>query len=253
MSEPLARASQLLAFGLDRHARPTSNADYTELIDQFRDDPDYRRKVEQVADGLGLVVLDASHAAGLVLGAAEQSPLATTETDLRALLRFQSADDRMIYGVAFAGIAAWCYPTSQDVADRIVRPVTAMDADRIIREHAKALATGETVLEEDLSDAWQAYATRKRVEETKTGRLARHCTIKMCDQALDVLGHYGLMVPDQTVDPPRSDLGVWRPTEHFRAQVARTGGPLAWQTLAHSPVPERVVATGPADGPQEDL
>jgi hypothetical protein len=241
VSEPLARAAHLLALGLDRQTRPTADADYGELVDLFRDDPDFRNRVQQIADGLGLTVLDATPAAGLILGASEDSPLAVTEVDLRALLRFQGAEDRMIYGVAFAGIAAWCYPTSQDVADRIARPVSAMDTDRLIREHAKALTTGETVLEEDLSDAWQAYATRKRIEETKTGRLTRHCTIKMCDAALGALAHYGLMTPDQSVDPPRDDLGVWRPTEHFRAQVARTGGPLAWQALAHSPVPERVV------------
>jgi hypothetical protein len=35
---------------------------------------------------------------------------------------------------------------------------------------------------------------------------------------------------------------VWRSTDRFRAHVAAGGGPLAWQTIARSRIPDRLHA-----------
>ncbi len=251
MSEPIVRAAQLVALGLDPTARPASDPEYTELVELFRDNPSFRANVNRIADGLGLHVLDATPTAGMLLGAAADSPLAVSRADLQDRLGWTSAKERMIYGVAFAGAAAWCFPNSQSVADSVSRPVHAQNVDRLIREHAKAVAAGETALEDELSDAWQAYAAHKEIDLYQDrSALKRGCTVKMCDLVLSALASYGMLAPARVDDPPPYNLKVWRPTHRFRAHVARTGGPLAWQTLAHSPVPDRVHAQ--QGGEQED-
>jgi hypothetical protein len=60
-----------------------------------------------------------------------------------------------------------------------------------------------------------------------------------------------MLVVDRTVRPPRSDLKVWRSTDRFRAHVAASGGPLVWQTITCSGVPERLHGT-PASGDAGD-
>jgi len=48
---------------------------------------------------------------------------------------------------------------------------------------------------------------------------------------------------------------VWRSTDRFRAHVAASGGPLAWQTIARSRISERLSgdAQDPLDGDDEDV
>lgn len=75
----------------------------------------------------------------------------------------------------------------------------------------------------------------RRRRQTDSGRLKRYCTVHMCEDVLAMLAAFGLMVPDRTISPPRSDLGVWRSTDRFRAYVGSAGAPLAWQTMTGPP------------------
>jgi hypothetical protein len=247
MADDTMQAALLVRLGLDVGSRPTADPEYAELLALFRDDPAFRSKVNAVAGGLGLSVLDANTSVGLVLSADETSPLAVTGADLKRDLKWNSARERMVYGVAFAGAAAWCYPNSQAVASRTARTGTGVDVDRLVREHGARLAAGDVMLEDGLSEAWTAFEDTKQVEVTGTGKLSRHCTVKMCDLALRTLADHGLMMEDRTATPPRDGIAVFRPTDRFRLLVGRTGGPLAWQALAHSGVPDDVVASATDD------
>jgi hypothetical protein len=62
----------------------------------------------------------------------------------------------------------------------------------------------------------------------------------MCEDALAMVAAFGLLVADRTVPPPRPDLKVWRSTDRFRAHVAAGGGPLVWQAITRSGLPERL-------------
>jgi len=147
----------------------------------------------------------------------------------------------MVYGLALGAAAAWCYPSARAVREPGTRRVTAIDVDRLIREHAAAVDVGDVELDETLGDAWREYAhNRKQVAETPTGQLKRDCTVRMCEDALAMLAAFGLLVVDRTVRPPRMELKVWRSTDRFRAHVAAAGGPLVWQTIIHSGRPERL-------------
>jgi hypothetical protein len=226
-------AGLLLRYGLDHSLSPARHDIYSRLLDRYQADPDLRSSFEETAAALGVRVLSADRIAGLILTAEPDSPLAVTDT--QRWLRIGGTADRMIYGLALGGVAAWCYPNARAVREPGTRRVTAIDADRLIREHAAALAAEDTEPGDGLGQAWQEYAQRKQAEETPNGNLKRHCTVKMCEDVLVMLSDFGLVVTDRTAPPPRADLKVWRSTDRFRAHVAAGGGPLIWQTLTASP------------------
>jgi len=223
----------LLRYGLDHSLSPARHDTYNRLLDRYQTDPDLRSSFDETAAALGVRVLSADRIAGLVLTAEPDSPLAVTDTE--RWLRIGGTADRMIYGLALGGVAAWCYPNARAVREPGTRRVTAIDADRLIREHAAALPAEDARPSDGLGKAWKEYAQRKQVEETPNGSLKRHCTVKMCEDVLVMLSEFGLVVTDRTAPPPRADLKVWRSTDRFRAHVAAGGGPLVWQTLTASP------------------
>jgi hypothetical protein len=233
-------AGLLLRYALDHTVNPARDDTYSLLLDRYHTDPDLRTAFDEVAVGLGVRALAVDRSTGLVLTASSDSPLAVTDTS--RWLRIRSAADRMVYGVALGGVAAWCYPNARSVREPGTRRVTAVDVDRLVREHAAAVESGDIGLDGGLGEAWQEYAhNRKQVAETATGRLKLDCTVRMCEDVLAMLATFGLVVVDKTVAPPRPDLKVWRSTDRFRAHVAASGGPLAWQTIAHSGKSDEVV------------
>ncbi|WP_327744106.1 hypothetical protein OHO28_22170 [Streptomyces europaeiscabiei] len=227
----------LLRYGLDPAMSPARHDLYSRLLDRFHTDPDLRTAFDETADGLGLRVLTADRSAGLVLIAEPTSPLAVTDTS--HWLRIRGTSDRLVYGLALGGATAWCYPTPRAVREPGTRRVTALDVDRLVREHAAAIEAEEITLDGGLGEAWREYATnRKQVALTSSGRLKRDCTVRMCEDVLLMLAAFGLVMVDRTIPPPRAELKVWRSTDRFRAHVGTAGGPLVWQTITGSQAPE---------------
>lgn len=247
-------AGLLLRYALDHTMSPARHDIYSQLLDRYHSDPDLRTTFDETAAGLGVRVLTADHTTGLVLTAEADSPVAVTDTSM--WLRIRGAADRMVYGVALGGVAAWCYPNPRAVREPGTRRVTAVDVDRLVREHAAAVEAGDILLEDGLGEAWQEYAhNRKQVAETPGGQLKRDCTVRMCEDVLMMLAAFGLIVVDRTIASPRVELRVWRSTDRFRAHVAVSGGPLAWQTIARSRISERLSGDtqDPLDGNDEDV
>ncbi|MFI6172953.1 hypothetical protein ACIBCN_39675 [Nocardia sp. NPDC051052] len=231
----------LLRYALDHTLTPSRHDTYSHLLDRYHTDPELRSAFDETAAGLGVRVLTADRMTGLVLTAEAESPLAVTDTS--RWLKIRGSADRMVYGVALGGVAAWCYPTARSVREPGTRRVTAVDVDRLIREHAAAVEVGDVGLDDGLGPAWLEYSTRrKQVELTDGGQLKRYSTVRMCEDVLVMLSVFGLVIVDKTVSPPRTDLQVWRSTDRFRAHVAASGGPLAWQTIAHSGISAQIVA-----------
>ncbi|MBA9002756.1 hypothetical protein [Thermomonospora cellulosilytica] len=232
----------LLRYALDSSASPIRHDTYRMLIDRYHTDPDLRSAFDAFAEGLGVRVLTADRSSGLVLTAEADSPLAVSDTG--RWLRIRGVADRQVYGVALGAVAAWCYPNARAVREPGTRRVTAIDVDRLIREHGTAVEAGETELDERLGEAWREYVhNRKQVATTPTGVLKRDCTVRMCEDVLVMLAESGLLVEDRTVPPPRPDLKVWRSTDRFRAHVAASGGPLVWQTLVRHRPPADAAGT----------
>ncbi|MFI5803469.1 hypothetical protein [Streptomyces sp. NPDC051561] len=234
-------AGLLLRYALTPTASPARLDEYGALLDRYHTDPDFRSLVDEYLRALGLWVQGSDRSTGPVLIAEPDSPLAVTDTS--PWLRVQDeAADRLIYGLALAGVAAWCYPTARAVGEPGTRRVTAVDVDRLIREQALTAGAGEASTGEELGPVWGAYARRKQAAETDGGRLKRNCTVRMCEDVLAMLGEFSLLVTDTSVSPPRPDLKVWRSTDRYRALVAASGGPLVRQTLVASPAPVAFLA-----------
>jgi len=244
-------AGLLFRYALDPASTPARLDVYGRLLDRFHTDPDLRSMFDEFAGALGARVLAADRLTGLVMTPEPDSPLAVKDTS--AWLRITGVPDRLVYGLALGAVAAWCYPNARAVREPATRRVTAIDVDRLIREHAAAVEAGDIQLDEPLADAWDEYINnRKQVALTQTKRLTRSCTVRMCEDALTMLAAFRLLVPDRTAPAPRADLKVWRSTDRFRAHVAAGGGPLVWQTITASDIPERLygraTASRPADG-----
>lgn len=232
-------AGLLLRFALDPAAAPARVDAYGRLLDRFHTDPDLRSMFDEFTGALGARVLAADRLTGLVMTAEPDSPLAVKDTS--AWLRITGVPDRLVYGLALGAVAAWCYPNARAVREPATRRVTAIDVDRLIREHAAAVEAGDIELDAPLADAWDEYINkRKQVAFTQTRRLTRGCTVRMCEDALTMLAAFRLLVPDRTAPPPRPDLKVWRSTDRFRAHVAAAGGPLVWQTITASGISDRL-------------
>lgn len=234
-------AGLLLRYALTSALSPDRHETYGRLLDRYHADPDLRGAFDEIAAGVGVRVLASDRRTGLVLSAEEDSPLSAGDTS--QWLSISSAADRLIYGVALAGAAAWFYPNARALRDPGDRRGHAIDVDALIRRHAAEVESGQIVMEDDLGDAWDAYVARKQVEESKTnGKLRRKCTVAMCEQALTMLAYFGLLMVDRTAQAPRPELTMWRATDRFRAHVAASGGPLAWHTIAHSDALEHLAA-----------
>lgn len=245
-------AGLLLRYALDPSLSPARHDIYSQLLDRYHSDPDLRGAFDETAEGLGVRVLAADRTIGLVLTAEADSPLAVR--DLNPWLRIRGVADRMIYGLALGAAAAWCYPNARAVREPGTRRVTAVDVDRLIREHAAGVEAGEISIDGELGQPWREYAhNRKQAAETPTGQLKRDCTVRMCEDVLVMLGGFGLLVVDRTAAPPRTELKVWRSTDRFRAHVAASGGPLVWQTLTSSDLPDRLGAETFGSPREEDV
>lgn len=229
----------LLRYALDHTATPSRFEVYGRLLDRYHSDPELRGAFDETITALGARVLAADRTVGLVLSVEPDSPLGVRDTS--AWLRIRGVPDRLVYGLALGGAAAWCYPTARAVREPGTRRITAIDVDRLIREHADAIERGEAESDDALSDARREYIERrKQIELTATGQLKRDCTLKMCEEALALLASFGLIIEDRTVASPRSGIRVWRSTDRFRAHVAAGGGPLVWQTITESGIPEQL-------------
>ena len=123
---------------------------------------DLRSCFDETAAAMGVRVLAADRITGLVLTAEPDSPLAVADT--HRWLRIGGTADRMIYGLGMGGVAAWCYPNAQAVPVPGTRRVTAVDADRLIREHAAAIAAEETEFDGGLG------SRQARVRPAQAGR-----------------------------------------------------------------------------------
>lgn len=57
-----ADAARLVSFGLQPKLLPARDAEYTELLRRYREDPAFARVADAIATGFGLVVLEVSPA-----------------------------------------------------------------------------------------------------------------------------------------------------------------------------------------------
>jgi hypothetical protein len=221
----------LLRGALDASVTPAKDPWYGELVAEYLARPTFMAEVVEAASGFGLTVLHCDQTSGLMVAAQPGTPYAPTWGWLREKLKAQpTADNRLIFGVLLAAVAAFAFPTRESMHDRALKRLTARDVDALVRRHITLLEADEAVLEDDLVPAWKAYAARKSVALTQTGRLRSECTVKMAEQLLDLLADQRLLLRTE-----EDDTVVYRTTDRFREHVARHGAALAYRAIIDSP------------------
>ncbi|GAA2230365.1 hypothetical protein GCM10010232_15840 [Streptomyces amakusaensis] len=243
-------AGRLIAFGLRPRLHPVADTVYTELINRYRQDDDFRLLTDRIAFGLGLRTVAAGLEAGLVLAAAESSVYETRIEDYARAARLRGDGEKLLHGVIHLAIATLSFPRPPDLAeDESLRRFTAGQVDEFVRgicdelKHRTAKNAESTDAPSDtpeLERAWRAYARRPETARTEDSRAAHSTTLAMTSRALRFLTDQGLMSRFQSGgDEPE----VFQPTPRYRVQVRELAATAAFKELLALGV---VPLTGPA-------
>lgn len=216
--DAIESAARLVSFGLTPGLKPAREPAYAQLIERYRTDAGMRQCTDTVARGLHLAVLGFTPQ-GLVLGADEDGPFVHKLMDYRR--GGLSVEDRMCHGLVQLVIAAWCFPTAQDLAasddtagirfstNKVVGYIGRL-CDELQRrsQHDPELGSPE------LREAWRAILQRPETRATPDGRRTANTLHGMVEYALEVLDK-GSLVRHLSDD----DGGSWQALAAYRIHV----------------------------------
>ena len=230
-----ADAARLVAFGLQPKLLPARDAEYTELLRRYREEPTFARLADAVATGLGLVVLEVSTRAGMALAAAEDSVFAVRMGDYARRASTDSAD-RFLHGLAHLAVAAMAFPRPEDLADDgYIGRITVNGVDSFVRQACRKLeeraeAEGENTdpatNTPGLEAAWRVYSRRSATGATKDSRRLAGSTTGIIAKAVGFLVDSGFL--QRTGDDAG---GTYRTTARFQLQVRDMAGSAAMAEL----------------------
>ncbi|CAM5379246.1 hypothetical protein [Streptomyces narbonensis] len=230
-----ADAARLVSFGLQPKLLPARDAEYTELLRRYREDPVFARLADAVATGLGLVVLEVSPRAGMAVTAGEDSVFAVRMGDYARRASPDSAD-RFLHGLAHLAVAAMAFPRPEDLADdAYIGRLTVNGVDAFVRQaclrlEQRADEQGENT--DPASDApgleagWRIYARRSATGATKDARRLAGSTTGIVGKAAAFLTDSGFL--QRTGD---EGGGSYRTTARYQLQVRDMAGSAAMAEL----------------------
>jgi hypothetical protein len=225
-AQDVTEAARLLALGMRPKLLPARDLTYAELIKRFGEEDAFRDIAESIAEGLGLVILAASHRTGVVLGPVTDSMFEQKLEDYarRAVMGERRDLEKVLHGLAHMAIAALVFPRPDDLAnDTYVGRVSAEQADNVVRDACRELAAKAATAEEaadplddapELERVWRVYLRRPETALTKDGRIAPGTTRGVITKALRFLAEQGFLI--KTSDEYG---GTYRGTPRFQVQV----------------------------------
>lgn len=248
-------AGRLIQWGLRPKVIPFNEPDYRELIERFIDRPTFRGTVRELAEGLGLSVLQVSDR-GIFLGTQQDSVFAQKPSDFRG--GRSSADTRLLDGLVQIAIAATIYPRQQDLDEDALEakpPITCQEVDEGLRklcaEFKLRAAENPDAATDDLQqgfqEAWRVYESRPAVRTTSQGSLTLNSTQGLIRRHLQELAAHGCF--NISGQEPHE---LFRPTLRYQILVKELASTtlyrrlqtlLDWQLQSHAPLSR----TGGAD------
>jgi hypothetical protein len=198
-------AGRLIQWGLRVKERPAVQPEYKELIDRLQDSSEFRQLARQVADGLGLRLLDwGEH--GLALAPSPDSPFALKGASFRPSRA--DADDRLLDGLVQVAIAATLFPTAQELGEDAViarPPVTVEEIDETLRRICDRLGEvarenpdpAEADIGAGMYEAWRVYLSRVSVQETLDERAGPRTTHRIIERNLTRLVELGCFMQER--------------------------------------------------------
>lgn len=217
-------AGRLIQWGLRPKSIPFNEPEYRELIDWYTDRPEFRALVQEMADGLGLVIL-AVNDRGVFLGTQDNSVFALRPSDFRS--GRSTADDRLLDGLVQMAIAATIYPRQQDLDEDALEakpPISCQEVDELLRklsaEYKRRSADDPDAATDDMQrgfqEAWRVYDARPAVRTTSQGNLATNSTQGLIRRHLHQLAEHGCFVITGQ-EPTQS----FRPTLRYQILVSQ--------------------------------
>ncbi|MFF2066082.1 hypothetical protein ACFVWZ_30485 [Streptomyces sp. NPDC058200] len=230
-----ADAARLVSFGLQPKLLPARDAEYTELLRRYREDPAFARVADAIATGFGLVVLEVSPRAGMAVTAGEDSVFAVRMGDYARRASTDSAD-RFLHGLAHLAVAAMAFPRPADLADDgYIGRITVNGVDTFVRQACRRLEeraeergenTDPSTDAPGLEAAWRIYARRSATGATKDARRLAGSTTGIVGKAVAFLTDSGFL--QRTGDDAG---GAYRTTARFQLQVRDLAGQAAMAEL----------------------
>ncbi len=227
-------AGRLIQWGLRPLARPAQEAEYRELVERYYDDGSFRTTVRELADGLGLHLLDVSEH-GIVLAPQGDSIFQLKPGDFRP--GSSKVDDRLLDGLAQVAIAATVFPRARDLdedADIVRPPVTVEEVEAQLRhicerlaEEARGKPDPDAADERrGLVEAWRVYLQRLESMETRDSRKAMRATRRVIEYSLDRLREFGCFTQVR-----QGDEQAWQPTRRYQVLVQQLAGTTSFQLV----------------------
>lgn len=217
----------LISYSLQPNRRPSGD-EYRRTLDRYRAEPSFRQAVDGVLGGLGARVLSDGDF-GLIVGVVPESPFAFRLGDMP---RTQDEEGRLLAGFVLIGLAAFAFPTAEELAEQRVRQLHDIEFEAWLRSACGQLDTrtsaGEVIPEEGLDQAWRIYLDMQATTERVRGanRMSPKTTLYWVRNTLSWLADHGMARPDTTAGE-----GHWTLTERFRVQVADMGAGSAYEYL----------------------
>ncbi len=214
---------------------PARDAEYTELLRRYREEPAFARLADAVATGLGLVVLEVSTRAGMAVTAGEDSVFAVRMGDY-ARRASTDAADRFLHGLAHLAVAAMAFPRPEDLADdSYIGRLTVNGVDAFVRQACRRLEeraeeqgdnTDPATDAPGLESGWRIYARRSSTGATKDARRLAGSTTGIIGKAVAFLTDSGFL--QRTGDDAG---GAYRTTARYQLQVRDMAGSAAMAEL----------------------
>jgi hypothetical protein len=227
-------AGRLISYGLRPKHVPARNAAYADLVRRYREDDTFQQLTKGFAAGLGLMILEVSPRAGIVVAATNESAFEIKLDSYAKRAKIRERDvEKVLHGVIHLAVAALCFPRPDDLAnDTYVGRVSVEQVDAAVREACRVLDEKVGGNDDPPADApeleqvWRAYARRPEVMSTRGGKTAAAATRGMVKRALGFLAAQGLLVS------LRGDEGeVYRTTPRYQVQVRELAANNAFQEL----------------------
>ena len=227
-------AGRLIQWGLRPKVIPFNEPEYRDLVERFIDHPTFRTVVREVAEGLGLSVLEVNDR-GVFLGTQAESVFAQKPSDFRG--GRSTADARLLDGLVQIAIAATIYPRQQDLDEDALEakpPISCQEVDEGLRKlcadfKQRAAENPDAVtddLQQGFQEAWRVYESRPAVRTTAQGSLTLNSTQGLIRRhLLELAGHGCFVVSGQ--EPHEQ----FRPTLRYQILVKQLAATTLYRRL----------------------
>lgn len=221
-----SKAAELIGYALDIKARPLSDSTYRALLDRYQTDDAFADKVEQLAGKLGLYVRRPTPL-GLVLAGDPDGPFAVGLDNCGLSLRSGRDDrrtDRLCFALVLVALAAYAYPTGEDLLDPSTRPVRPEELERFITRHAATAAEAAAASDDDtdthLGAAAAEWLDLPEVIPSGRGGYRSGCRRFYVTRVLALLADTGRARREPALDDSRGE--VFFCNDRFRAGLTET-------------------------------